>query len=100
MVCFFCVSVVNKNELDLNKKYYNLNELKKEIYKKIRQNNKKFFLKNDVLFCSFENKSGWLKEFNNDNNKIIYFPEKTKVMLMDNHIVDYGYDEYYLRVQT
>jgi len=70
----------NKNELDLNKKYYNLNELKKEIYKKIGQNNKKFFLKNDVLFCSFENKSGWLQEFNNDNNKIIYFPEKTNLI--------------------
>jgi len=30
----------------------------------------------------------------------VWQPRKTKVRLMDSHIVDYDYDEYYLRVQT
>ncbi len=63
----------------LNKKIYNLDQLKYEINNKFKLNDKKFLSDESTLFCSFENKSGWLEEFKN-NNKIIYFPEKTNLV--------------------
>ena len=69
-----------KNEFDLKNKYYNLTELKKAICMKVEKNKKKNS-EGDVLFCSFENKSGWLERFkNNKNNKVIFFPEKTNLI--------------------
>ena len=71
-------------EKNLNKNIYNFDKLKKEILNNIKIPKKKFYANNDVLFCSFENKSGWLNEFKNKNKKIILFPEKTNLLNFKN----------------
>lgn len=63
----------------LNQKIYNFEKLKFEINKKFKLNNKIFLPDNNVLFCSFENKSGWLGEFK-EKYKVIFFPEKTNLV--------------------
>ena len=65
-------------QIYLNKNYYNLKDLKREIYIKIKCQNPSFS-DDDVLFCSFQNKSGWLETFKRNKNKIIYFPEKSNL---------------------
>ena len=65
-------------EKNLNKKVYNLDELKKAILNKIKISEKKFYTDGEVLFSSFENKSGWIGEFKSKKKKIIFFPEKKK----------------------
>lgn len=69
------------SQFNLNKNYYNLKDLKREIYLKVKCRNPNFS-DNDVLFCSFQNKSGWLETFKKNKNKIIYFPEKSNLELV------------------
>ena len=70
---------IKNKENNLIKKVYNFNQLKLEIIKKFRLNEKNLLFGNNVLFCSFENKSGWLEEFKN-NHKVIFFPEKSNLV--------------------
>ena len=62
----------------LDKNYYNLNVLKSEILKKIGLEEEKY-MDGDILFCSLQNKTGWINEFKKNRNKIIYFPEKSNL---------------------
>ena len=64
---------VNKKIIE---KYYNFDELLGNIKDTLNLKNLHHFKKN-ILFCSFNNKSGWLESFKNNHQKIVLFPDRT-----------------------